>query len=105
MRARTVQDHATDGPQEDPQGGHGNDGDQDGVERLQHVAGSADLVGLHKVGVFSDLLHWRGGERRREEVKDEMRKNYKVSRGEQKVLKSGIPVKYNALCEITYGFR
>lgn len=60
MRAGTVQDHAADGTQEDPQGGHGDDSDEDGVERLQHVARSADLVGLHKVWVFSDLFNWRG---------------------------------------------
>lgn len=59
MWAGTVQDHAADGPEEDPQGGHGDDSDEDGVERFQHVARAADLVGLHKVGVLGDLFHWR----------------------------------------------
>lgn len=57
MRAGTVQNYAADGPQEDPQGRHGDDSDEDGVERLQHVARAADLVCLHKVRIFGDLFH------------------------------------------------
>jgi len=60
MRAGAVQHHAADGPQKDPQSGHGDDGNEDGVECLQHVACSADLVGLHKVWVLSDVFNWRG---------------------------------------------
>lgn len=60
MRAGAIQDHTADGAQKDPQGGHGDDSDEDGVECLQHVACSADLVSLHKVWVFCDLFNWKG---------------------------------------------
>lgn len=58
MWAGAVQNHATDGTQEDPQGRHGNDSDEDRIKSLEHVACSTDLIGLHKVWVFSGLLNY-----------------------------------------------
>ncbi len=59
MGAGAVEDHAADGSEEDPQRAHGDDGDEDGVQRLQHVSGAADLVVLHNLWEVCDVHDWK----------------------------------------------
>lgn len=55
MGAGAVQDHATYGAEEHSQGAHSDDGDEYGVQRLQHVPRSVDLVVFDDLGEICDV--------------------------------------------------
>lgn len=59
MRAGAVEHHAADGTQKDTQRAHSDDGNQDGVQCIQHVPCSTDLFVLLSLGEIGDVHSYR----------------------------------------------
>lgn len=55
MGAGAVENHAAYGAEEDSQGAHSDDGDEYGVQRLQHVPCSIDLVVFNNLREICDI--------------------------------------------------